>query len=219
VSNGHGKDAAPDNETRHAGFLHPNCPLATLSPPQAGEGANEAPREFHVKKHAVRAASASDENNRGLSSEQGLAVYAVHERPVLSEHSIMVSLLDQSEFASDMAMVNLIHNRLSLDVIDRLLEQGVTRQEMNLIAPTRTLAHRRANAEPLTIEESDRAVRLARVVAQTGVVFGNREKAMSWLRHPLQRFEGKTPLEMLQTDVGSRLVEEALVQIDEGFYA
>jgi len=47
--NGHGKDAAPDNETRHARFPHPNCPLATLSPTQAGEGANEALRVFHVK--------------------------------------------------------------------------------------------------------------------------------------------------------------------------
>jgi len=171
------------------------------------------------KQSAVCAVSASGETARGLSSEQSFAVYSVHERPVLSEHSIMASLLDQAEFASDMDMVNLIHNRLSLDVIDRLLAQGVTRLEMNLIAPARTLAHRRANAEPLTIEESDRAVRLARAVAQTEGVFGNREKAMSWLRHPLKRFEGKTPLEMLLTDVGSRLVEEALVQIDEGFYA
>ncbi len=155
----------------------------------------------------------------GLVNEQTPAVYSVREQRVHSERSIMASLLNQPEFASDMEMVNLIHNRLSLSVLDRLLLLGVTRQEMNLVAPARTLAHRRANAELLTIEESDRAVRLARVVAQTDVVFGNQEKAMSWLRHPLQRFEGKTPIEMLATDVGSRLVEEALVQIDEGFYA
>ena len=41
--NGHGNYAAHDNETRHARFPHPN-PL-----PQAGEGANESLREFHVK--------------------------------------------------------------------------------------------------------------------------------------------------------------------------
>ena len=40
--NGHGKNAAPDDETRHARFPLPN-PL-----PQAGEGANESLREFHV---------------------------------------------------------------------------------------------------------------------------------------------------------------------------
>ena len=42
LTNGHGDNAAHDNETRHARFPHPN-PL-----PQAGEGANESLREFHV---------------------------------------------------------------------------------------------------------------------------------------------------------------------------
>ncbi|CAH1080597.1 hypothetical protein NTG1052_370012 [Candidatus Nitrotoga sp. 1052] len=36
----HGKDAAPDNKTRHARFPHPN-------PLPVGEGANELLREFH----------------------------------------------------------------------------------------------------------------------------------------------------------------------------
>jgi putative toxin-antitoxin system antitoxin component (TIGR02293 family) len=113
----------------------------------------------------------------------------------------------------------LVHNRLPLSVVDRLLAEGVTKQEVGLVAPARTLAHRRANAEKLTIEESDRAVRLARVVAQTESVFGSKDKAMAWLRQPMKRFEGNTPIEMLVSDVGSRLVEEALVQIDEGFFA
>ena len=181
--------------------------------------ATKARAKVTAKKRAAHGVVSDASTPRGLVSEQSLAVYSVREQRVRSERSIIASLLDQAEFASDMAMVNLIHNRLSLGVIDRLLAQGVTKQEMSLVAPARTLAHRRANAEPLTIEESDRAVRLVRVVAQTDAVFGNQEKAMSWLRHPLKRFEGKTPIEMLVTDVGSRLVEEALVQIDEGFYA
>lgn len=155
----------------------------------------------------------------GLVSEQNQAVYSVREQRVFRERSLMASLLNQPEFASDMAMVNLIHNRLPLGVIDRLLLLGMTKQELNLVAPARTLAHRRANAEPLTIDESDRVVRLARVLAQADAVFGNQEKAMNWLRYPLKRFEGKTPIALLASDAGSRLVEEALVQIDEGFYA
>ena len=38
---GHGKDAAPDDENRHARLPHPN-------PLPGGEGANESLREFHV---------------------------------------------------------------------------------------------------------------------------------------------------------------------------
>lgn len=136
-----------------------------------------------------------------------------------SERTSFFKLIDYNGLPTDMELVKLVHNRLQLSVIDRLLAEGVTKQEINLIAPLRTLAHRRANDERLTVDESDRAVRLARVVAQTESVFGNKNKALGWLRHPMKRFEGKAPIEMLVTDVGSRLVEEALTQIDEGFYA
>ncbi|MDP1593865.1 MAG: DUF2384 domain-containing protein [Gallionella sp.] len=136
-----------------------------------------------------------------------------------SERTTFSRLINFNGLPTDMELVQLVHNRLQITVIDRLIAAGVTKQEIGLIAPPRTLAHRRANDERLTVEESDRAVRMARVVAQTDSVFGSQEKAMSWLRHPHRRFDGRTPIEMLTTDVGSRLVEEALVQIDEGFFA
>jgi putative toxin-antitoxin system antitoxin component (TIGR02293 family) len=147
------------------------------------------------------------------------AIYTPRENRLRSERSLFSVLLAQSDPTSAMEVVKLVHNRLPLSVIDRLLAEGVTKQEISLVAPPRTIAHRRANEERLTIDESDRAVRLARVVAQTESVFGNKDKALAWLRQPLKRFEGNTPIEMLASDVGSRMVEEALVQIDEGFFA
>jgi hypothetical protein len=42
ASNGHGEDATPDDESRHARFPH-------LNPLPEGEEANESLREFHVK--------------------------------------------------------------------------------------------------------------------------------------------------------------------------
>lgn len=155
----------------------------------------------------------------GNNAASPQAIYQTRELRLCSERSILSVLLAQSDPTSDMEVVKLVHNRLPLSVVDRLLAEGVTKQEIGLVAPARTLAHRRANSEKLTIEESDRAVRLARVVAQTESVFGNKDKAMAWLRQPMKRFEGNTPIEMLASDVGSRLVEEALVQIDEGFFA
>lgn len=193
--------------------------MLVTKPVVASSSKVKAGAKAKIATRVGRPAMARLVSSNNLASEPIAAGYMVREQRVRSERAIVASLLDQPEFASDMEMVNLIHNRLSLGVIDRLLAQGVTKQELNLVAPARTLAHRRANAEPLTIEESDRAVRLARVVAQADAVFGNQEKAMNWLRHSLKRFEGRTPLEMLATDVGSRLVEEALAQIDEGFYA
>ncbi|MFP3663021.1 MbcA/ParS/Xre antitoxin family protein, partial [Burkholderia sp. SIMBA_043] len=71
----------------------------------------------------------------------------------------------------------------------------------------------------LSPEESDKAIRLARIVAQATATFGDQDKAMAWLRHGLQRFGGRTSLDMSSTEHGARLVEEALTQIDEGYFA
>jgi len=147
------------------------------------------------------------------------ALYSVNEPRPRTERSLFSVLLARTDAGSDMELEQLVHNRLPLSVIDRLLAEGVSKQEMELVAPPRTLAHRRANEEKLTIDESDRAVRLARIVAQSESVFGNKDKAMAWLRQSMKRFEGRSPIGMLSTDVGCRLVEEVLVQIDEGFFA
>ena len=153
---------------------------------------------------------------------QPVAVIKVmpREQRLRRERNKFSELLHQNHVLSEMAVVKLVSARLPVDVIEQFLAEGVTQSEIDkLIAPRRTQTHRRANAEPLTVDESDRAVRLARVVAQAESVFDNKEKAMHWLRQSMKRFEGRTPVDMLETDVGSRLVEEALVRIDEGFFA
>ena len=85
--------------------------------------------------------------------------------------------------------------------------------------PPRTLSHRRAKGERLSLDETDRAVRLARIMALSESIFGDKDKALRWLRKGLRRFGGATPLAMLATDAGGRLVEETLIQIDEGYSA
>jgi putative toxin-antitoxin system antitoxin component (TIGR02293 family) len=49
--------------------------------------------------------------------------------------------------------------------------------------------------------------------------FGETERAWHWLRKPKRRFDGKTPVEMLATEAGARLVEEMIGQIDHGIFA
>jgi len=50
--------------------------------------------------------------------------------------------------------------------------------------PRRTFAHRLKRREPLTVEETDRAIRLARVAELAERVFGDKGKANRWLREP-----------------------------------
>jgi putative toxin-antitoxin system antitoxin component (TIGR02293 family) len=121
---------------------------------------------------------------------------------------------------SDRDLARLVEDRLPLTSVESLTSNGLTDEEIYAyIVPRRTLMHRRARHEPLTHQESDRAVRIARIAALSEEVFGNDEKASRWLRKPKQRFSGRTPMEVLRTEAGARLVEEMLLQLDCGFFA
>jgi putative toxin-antitoxin system antitoxin component (TIGR02293 family) len=82
----------------------------------------------------------------------------------------------------------------------------------------RTMARRR-KARRLEREESDRLYRMARILVRAEEVFGDRNKASRWLRrsHPL--LNGQKPLEMLDTDIGSRQVDTLLGRIEHGVYS
>jgi putative toxin-antitoxin system antitoxin component (TIGR02293 family) len=121
---------------------------------------------------------------------------------------------------SDRDLQRLVASRLPLSSLESLSSNGISTEEIySFIVPRRTLSHRQAHHQPLTGEESDRVVRLARVVSQAEEVFGNNEKAARCLRKGKPRFDGLSPLEILKTEAGSRLVEELLLQLDYGFAA
>jgi putative toxin-antitoxin system antitoxin component (TIGR02293 family) len=88
-----------------------------------------------------------------------------------------------------------------------------------LIVPRRTLAHRLAKKEPLSREESDKAVRVARITSLAEQSFGEPGRAWRWMRKPKRRFQGRRPIEMLATEAGARLVEEMIYQVDDGIAA
>ncbi len=87
-----------------------------------------------------------------------------------------------------------------------------------LVVPKRTLARRNANDVPLTADETDKAVRLARIAIEADRTFGNSEKAARWLRVENRALAGKAPIELLATETGSRIVEELLGQIEHGMF-
>jgi putative toxin-antitoxin system antitoxin component (TIGR02293 family) len=124
----------------------------------------------------------------------------------------------------------MVERRLPPSIIDSLLGLGFVRAEVHsIVLPARTLQHRRSRKELLTVEESDRVLRLLRVLRATEAVYGSRERALAWLRRPNPRLDpelrnvlfakgGRTPLSLLTTETGARMVEELLIQIDEGIY-
>jgi putative toxin-antitoxin system antitoxin component (TIGR02293 family) len=96
---------------------------------------------------------------------------------------------------------------------------GFTMKELlEVVINPRTLKHRRERKEPLSIDESDRLARVARLFDLGVRAFGNPDKARRWLTKPKGRFEGRSPLFMMRSDVGGRGVEEMLIQIEEGMF-
>jgi putative toxin-antitoxin system antitoxin component (TIGR02293 family) len=90
---------------------------------------------------------------------------------------------------------------------------------LEVVIPARTLKHRRQRNEPLSMDESDRLVRVAGLYELGVKIFGNPDKARRWLSKPKHRFDGRSPLAMMRTNLGGNAVEEMLYQIDEGMFA
>ena len=85
--------------------------------------------------------------------------------------------------------------------------------------PQRTLTRRLSRASRLTPAESDRTVRMARVYASAVEMIGDREKAIAWLGTPNRALGGDRPLDLLDTDLGARMVEDILGRIAYGVYS
>jgi len=135
-------------------------------------------------------------------------------------YSRMGGKLGVSRIHSDEDLASLVEKRLPAAVIKSLVRGGLSDVEAYLlIVPRRTLAHRLAKHQALSKEESDRAVRVTRITTMAERAFHDPEKAWRWLRKPKRRFEGKTPIEMLATEAGARLVEEMVLQFEHGIFA
>lgn len=112
----------------------------------------------------------------------------------------------------------LVQRGLPYRALVRVMERfgiGLVEAQRFLLVPPRTLARRKAQARMRAIE-SDRLIRLARVGARAMEVFGADEKAAAWLHRPIRALANKTPLELLQTDLGAKRVEDVLGRIEHG---
>ena len=85
--------------------------------------------------------------------------------------------------------------------------------------PSTTLARRR-NAGLLAAEESDRLVRVARLVSLAhDLMRGDGDAARRWLAEPHELLEGESPHERASTEVGSREVEDLIGRLRHGIFS
>jgi putative toxin-antitoxin system antitoxin component (TIGR02293 family) len=68
----------------------------------------------------------------------------------------------------------------------------------------------------LTLAESERTERLARVIAAAEYVWDDRADAREWLNRPHPELGHKSPLQSAMTELGARQVEELLAKLFYG---
>jgi putative toxin-antitoxin system antitoxin component (TIGR02293 family) len=107
----------------------------------------------------------------------------------------------------------------SVTALAEKLDLGNTVLSRKLGIPQRTLTRRLSQRSRLTVAESDRTVRLARVYVNAVEMIGDEEKAAEWLRTPNRALGGGRPLDQLDTDLGARAVEDILGRIAYGVYS
>jgi putative toxin-antitoxin system antitoxin component (TIGR02293 family) len=141
------------------------------------------------------------------------------ETPTISERLGGTKVLGRDIF-SDFDWIEAIENGFPHAAVDAAIDAGLlTREESEeLVIPRRTLHHRKQKKQRLTLEESDRLLRIARVSVQAEEVFANAEKAYRWLRKPSRPLKGAVPLDLLKTGTGATLVEDELGRIAHGIY-
>jgi len=121
--------------------------------------------------------------------------------------------------ATDSEVFELVQKRLDPSIVQLLLQLGLERKEIDeVIIPLRTLQHRRSRGEKLTVEQSDRVLSVLRILSLAEEIYSSPERALAWLRRVNPRLNNLVPLLLLRTSVGIRMVEDLLIQIDEGMY-
>ena len=116
-----------------------------------------------------------------------------------------------------------LHSRvregLSYEAFERLrrvLDLPAARAADLLRIPPRTLARRR-EAKKFEPEESDRLVRLSRLVGLAIQLFeGDLDEMRSWLTTPHLALADQTPLEFATTEIGAREVENLIGRLEHG---
>ena len=130
------------------------------------------------------------------------------------------ALRQKVETSSDLARAT--RAGLSVDSLDTLAQE-LSLQRLAVARllgiSERTLTRRATSNGRLTAAESDRVVRLARVLALAKETLGDMERASRWLQTPNRALEGDKPIDLLDTDTGVRSVEQVLGRIEYGLYS
>jgi putative toxin-antitoxin system antitoxin component (TIGR02293 family) len=140
-------------------------------------------------------------------------------------------LVTPEKIASVMALASVPHSFAELDElvshglpknalkasVDRICLNNEDRKHLLYrIIPEATYKRRR---DSLSVDESERAERLARVYATAEYVWDSDDDARAFLHAPHPMLQGRTPLDVSMSELGARRVEELLWKLYYGIAA
>lgn len=128
------------------------------------------------------------------------------------------------EVGSEIELAEAVRAGLPSKALDHLLAEFarfVTRQQdvFRVVGSARTLQRKRSHGTRLSVEESDRLARLARVLVRAEEALGAPDRAGPWLVASNRALGGHTPLSLLDSDAGTLAVERVLGRIEHGLYS
>ncbi len=117
-----------------------------------------------------------------------------------------------------MDTIALIREGVSTDVLAQIKDAlDLTDVELARVVriPKRTLTRRKKDGV-LRPDESERALRLFRLVRHAEAVFGTTKDACAWMHTPNMALGDESPLQFADTEPGARRVNQLLGQIEHG---
>jgi putative toxin-antitoxin system antitoxin component (TIGR02293 family) len=124
----------------------------------------------------------------------------------------------RKKIATDLDLARAIEQGFPISTIDRVTKLIAPKDPSFAfkLIPRPTLARYKREHRHLTLEQSDRVARLARVWVAANTVWKSAEATRRFLFEPHQLLEGRRPIDMAQTGIGARMVEDILGRLEYG---
>ncbi|MGH7551629.1 MAG: type II RES/Xre toxin-antitoxin system antitoxin [Longimicrobiales bacterium] len=147
-------------------------------------------------------------NSRAAESLQKWLVWAAIGPTRRSVHSL----------SGELGLAERVRRGYPVKAVEDVMNAGLIEPDViyEIVVPRRTLAHRKQKNQPLSLEQSDRFARVLRIYSRAQEALGDLPKASRWLHKQNRALQGHRPIDLLETDAGSRAVEKVLGRIEHG---
>jgi len=150
----------------------------------------------------------------------GVSGLAAH-KPDPDELKSLAMTLGVDTLGSPLDLVAAIRKGLKKEAIDFVacaLEVSPSEISRFLHVSPRTLSRYKPEAT-LSMDASDHLVQICKVYEKTMEVFGDRRKALGWLKRPCLPIGGMAPFDLLDTSAGLEMTLDELGRIQYGVFA